>query len=95
MVCTGNSLDAGYPLFVAQPHTRYSDIYIKPVRVVCVQCRCLKVCRYWQCVPVEKQVVFPEYYSNLNFVFNGVFFPIGMLLAYPEEKKNNSKEQMS
>lgn len=34
-----------------------------------------------------KQVIFPEDYSNLNFVFNGVFFPVGMVLARPEDGK--------
>lgn len=34
-----------------------------------------------------KQVIFSEDYSNLNFVFNGVFFPVGMVLARPEDGK--------
>ena len=34
-----------------------------------------------------KQVIFPEDYSNLNFVFNGVLFPVGMMLARPEDGK--------
>lgn len=34
-----------------------------------------------------KQVIFSEDYSNLNFVFNGVFFPVGIVLARPEDGK--------